>query len=289
LKGRLDDEASSTLQLGGGGSTVTLHVGLRLDGAIDGFIEEGELEPLLFSAPLSPPGSPFGKKRQRFTAKLVPTGAGPAFGESWATISVTASGAATVQGCLADATRFSASAQSRTDKRIFFHTPLYGPERGFLAGEFDLEESNAGIPLLGWFRPSKVYLGADEAFFLQTSEAHRYEPPRAPELPIPLSAGRQVNLSFSRDDFPKETTFSGVVDPTGRVRFDDGEHSVTFRYQRGPGTFSGTMRFLSGSVSSRFTGVFLQSSSSGVGVFGTGLDSGWVLLEPIAKKQARSR
>lgn len=283
LKGKLDSEGKFLVTLQQSARVLTLQFALRLDGVLEGQVEREGADPSAFSAPQSLPGNPFGKKRQRFTSRILPVEAGADFGSGWAAVSVDPSGRVSMKGRLADATPFSASTPIRNDRVAGFHTRLYGTARGFIAGEIQLDQLNASDSILGWFRPAQVYAGADAVYRRLANTSFHYLPPRPTAFPLTLGTNREVRLTFSQKDFPEDVALAGLVTASGEVRFNQSPQTAAFKYRRGNGTFSGSTKFPSNSGPSRLTGAFFQGSEIGGGVFGKGNASGSVVIEAAAQ------
>ncbi|HEX5220637.1 MAG TPA: Ig-like domain-containing protein [Verrucomicrobiae bacterium] len=201
-------------------------------------------------------------------------------GDGYATLHVGSDGLATMNGTLADGTKFMQSAYVTDDGDWPVYVSLYAGKGAIVSWMrfANLASSDVGGDLV-WMKQSGASATSYPAGFISQTKAvgSIYTAPPASGKAVNLSS---AILSFSGGELP--ANFSNTVSVnSGSQVVNLSENNLAMTITAGSGAFSGQVRDPSGGILHSFGGVLLQKQNAGYGLMnGTSASSRVVLAAP---------
>ncbi len=283
LRGRFEIDGTATLQIPRRGA-APLSVSLQLDlagGGVSGSVTDGAwTAQISTSANFAAAAGRFAKVG-RYTVSLPPRAGGSGSlpqGDGFATLTISATGHATLVGALADGTPFTVGGGVSKGDTLAFHVPLYAGA-GAITGQLVLRESAVSDldGSLHWVRPAqpgrRFYAGGFQAD--QPIVGSRYTAPAAGTPVVEVEAAENNSrLLLGGGDLDPAVVH---VQPT---TLDTDNHislespilqGLRVTIQPATGRFSGSFIHPATGVATKLHGVIFQKQNAGFGYF-LGLD-----------------
>ena len=273
--------------------TNALNVALNLDLAdephdIEGTIAEQPANGIaVWTSSLVLLRSPFGGTNTvpipgRYTACFLPDTNAPGApqGEGFAVINLSAKGAVSCSGSLADGTKFSQAAHLGAAGEWPLYASLYRGKGSLLAtAVIDTNQATGDVEGgVRWFKQTQpaTKVSAEGFTNLTTLVGSRYQAPTPASPLLDMATG---SLEFSSDNLSID--FANAIQLTPQNSFvNQGTNKLSISVSKSTGRFNGAVSPPAGGKSLSFSGVLLQRQNLGGGFFLSTNRSGNVILGP---------
>jgi len=207
--------------------------------------------------------------------------AGAPTGDGSVTIAVSATGAATVSGVLADGTPLTATGRVTSNGKLQIFAPLYTAKDGVFTGTLTFRAENVSdvAGAFYWTRPTQELAPTFAAGFEVQVNAvgSRYIAPVVNQTVLPVSSSTD-NTALALEDVAVQTA---TLTKTNTVTIAASEVTgLSVKVNPLRGNFSGKFVHPTTGKSTTIRGVILQKQSAGFGFFIGGTEAGYATFAP---------